>query len=203
MTSTMLHHIPSVIRASNATAAAAMPLLDLITPSSPGYPIYHTYHRSIFPQISDKHLSLLVPTLFYWVFSLGFHFLDTMQFPYFEKRRIHESPEVMSRNKCTVSEVIKAVTMQHVVQTILGLVWFGNEETLYQNEVMVDHLGRMAGLAPKVAKGVLLLLGPRTGDALLRSYGADLVRFVYWWGVPAGQLLLALYVNPVRNIRLC
>lgn len=185
----MLHHIPSVIRATNATA---MPLIDLITPSSAGYPIYHTYDRSIFPQISDKHLSLLVPTLFYWVFSLVFHFLDTMQFPYFEKRRIHESPEVMSRNKCTVVEVIKAVTMQHIVQTILGLVWFGNEETLYQTEVKVDHLGRMASLAPKVAKAALLLLGPRTGDAVLRSYGEGLVRWTYWWGIPAGQLLLAL-----------
>lgn len=188
----MLHQIPSMIRATNATSAAAMPILKLITPTTAGYPIYQTYNRSIFPQISDKHLSLLIPVLFYWAFSLGFHFLDTMQFPYFEKRRIHESPEVISRNKCTVMQVVKAVVVQHTVQTILGLVWFGDEETLYNNEVNVDHLGRMASLAPKVAKGVLLLLGPRTGDAVLRSYGEGLVRWTYWWGLPAAQLILAL-----------
>lgn len=189
MTSTMLHHIPSVIRASNATA---LPLLEMITPSSAGYPIYHTFHRSIFPQISDKHLSLLVPTVLYWACSLGWHFLDTMKFPYFEKRRIHESPEVMARNKCTVAEVVRAVMLQHLIQTVLGLVWFGNEESIYQTEVKVNHLGKMAALAPKVAKGAFLLLGPRTGEAVLRSYGEGLVRWVYWWGIPAAQLVFAL-----------
>lgn len=116
-----------------------------------------------------------------------------MQYPYFEKRRIHESPEVMARNKCTVKEVVKAVMVQHLVQTALGMAYFGDEQSVYLNEVKnVDHLGRMASLAPKVAKGVLLLLGPRTGEQVLRSYGQGLVQWVYWWGVPAGQLLLAL-----------
>lgn len=191
MTSTMLHHIPDVIRVTNQTASS-LPLLQHIAPSSPGYPLYHSYHRSIFPWISDKHLSLLVPVGAYWVFSLVFHYLDTMQFPYFEKRRIHESPEVMARNKCTVLQVVRAVVIQHAVQTVLGLVWFGDEETLYQREVLVNHLGRMAALAPKVAKGVFLALGPRTGEAVLRAHGEGLVRWMYWWGIPAGQLLLGL-----------
>jgi hypothetical protein len=181
--------IPTMFQPQNST------LLSIITPSTLDPPFYHTTRASLFTSISDKHLSLLAPIVIYWALSLTFHALDTAKLPYFEARRIHESPETLSRNKCTVAEVVKAVVLQQVVQTILGLLWLESDEEILHREVLKDHLGAMARLTPTVADGVLLLLGKRSGEQLLRSHGASLVRFVYWWGIPAAQLMFALYVE--------
>jgi len=99
---------------------------------------------------------------------------------------------VLSRNRATVKQVVKAVMVQQVIQTALGYVWLEDDESILQREVYRDHVGAMGGLAPKVGGMVLLLLGDRTGEKLLRSSGEQLVRWVYWWGIPIAQLLFAL-----------
>jgi sphinganine C4-monooxygenase len=167
-------------------------LLSLITPTSLHPPIYHTVRPSLIPSISDKYVSLAAPILAYWFLSFAFLLLDTAKLPYFEARRIHESPEVLSRNRATVRQVITAVMWQHVIQTALGLVWLEDDETILRREFYRDDLGNMAGLAPKVGAGVLLLLGNRTGEELLKSHGEALVRWVYWWGIPIFQMVFAL-----------
>ncbi len=42
------------------------------------------------PGISDTHLSLALPIVIYWVTSLFYHLLDTLQLPITEKYRLHE-----------------------------------------------------------------------------------------------------------------
>lgn len=121
-----------------------------------------------------------------------FHYLDTAKLPYFEARRIHESPEVISRNKVTVRQVIKAVIFQQIIQTALGYVWLEDDEVILRREVYRDHLGDMAKLAPWVGDAVLLILGRKTGEQVLRSHGEAIVRSVFWWGIPAAQMFLAL-----------
>lgn len=167
-------------------------LLQHVTPVALSPPIYHTFNPSLLSWISDKHLSLLAPVLVYWICSLTFHAIDTAKIPYFEKRRIHESPEVLSRNKATVMDVVKAVMVQQVIQTATGIVFLEGDEEIFRREVMRDHLGDMARLAPRVMSGVLLLLGKKTGEDLLKRHGASLVTWVYWWGIPIAQMFVAL-----------
>jgi sphinganine C4-monooxygenase len=167
-------------------------VLSMITPTALHSPFYHVTRPSILSFMSDKYLSLAAPILIYWALSLVFHALDAAKLPYFEARRIHESPEVLARNKATIRQVVRAVFVQQLVQTLLGLVWLEDEETILRREVYRDHLGEMAALATRVADAVLILLGRRSGEELLRHHGEALVRWTYWWGIPAFQLFLAL-----------
>lgn len=182
---TSIRILPDMLSARNDT------LLSIITPSTLSPPFYWTHHPAVLSGISDKYLSLAIPVVLYWVYSLIFHAIDLAQIPYFEARRIHESPEVTKRNKATVLEVVKAVVVQHVIQTALGMVWFEDDETILRREVYVDHIGRMGVLAPKVANFVLLALGPRSGESVLLRYGEGLVRWMYWWGIPIAQFAFA------------
>ena len=165
-------------------------LLTHITPTSSQPAWYFSTRPSVFSWCDDKILSLLSPIAVYWILSLVFYALDVLKLPYFEKRRIHESEEVMSRNKVTIVQVIKAVLWQQAVQTLLGLYWLENDGPGEGLDILDD----MTRLAPKVATGVFVLLGPRTGETVLKNYGMDLVRWMYWWGIPFAQLWLSLWV---------
>lgn len=167
-------------------------LLSTITPTSLQPPFYHTVRPHLVSWMSDRYLALAGPVIAYWVLSLVFHAIDTAQIPYFEKRRIHESPEVLARNKATVWQVVKAVVVQHTLQTILGVLWLEDDATILKREVYRDHLGDMASLAPSVANLTILALGNRTGEALLKSHGMDIVRWIYWWGIPCARMLFGL-----------
>ena len=167
-------------------------LLSTMTPTSIQAPFYHTSNPHLLSWLSDRYLALAGPVLGYWVLSFVFHLIDTAQLPYFESKRIHESPEVLSRNKATVLQVVRAVAVQQVLQTILGYVWLEDDATIFKREVNRDHLGDMASLVPSVANMTILALGQRTGETVLKTHGADLVRWTYWWGIPSLRMLFAL-----------
>ena len=167
-------------------------LLSTITPTSIQSPFYHTYRPHLLSWISDRYLALAGPVVAYWVLSLIFHCIDTAQIPYFEKRRIHESPEVLARNRATVWQVVRAVVVQHTLQTVLGILWLEDDATILRREVHRDHLGDMASLAPSVANLTFLALGHRAGERVLKAHGPDLVRFMYWWGIPCARMLFGL-----------
>jgi hypothetical protein len=80
---------------SSMFASANSTLLELIGPSSPAStPFYFVASRpSLLPGISDRYLSVAIPVVIYWVLGGLFFWLDKMEFPYFEARRIHE-PQV-------------------------------------------------------------------------------------------------------------
>jgi sphinganine C4-monooxygenase len=167
-------------------------LVSLITPASLQPPFYHNTRPSLLSFVGDKYLSLAAPVIAYWGLSLVFHILDTTNLSYFEKYRIHESPEVLSRNKASLFEVFWSVIFQQVVQTIFGLLYLEDDETILKREIRRDHLADMASLAPNIANLVMLALGRRTGEDVLKRHGEDLVRWMYWWGIPAAQILFAL-----------
>lgn len=171
--------VPDLLYSQNAT------LLHRITPTTVQPPFYHTANASFLSIMSDKWLSLAVPIVFYWAYSLIFFAIDMLELPYFEKRRIHESPEVLARNKTTVAQVVRAVMLQHAIMVVLGFL------VLEDEPVFTEHLRAMARLTPKVGTCVLLTLGPKTGERLLRNHGQDLVQWVYWWGIPAAQFFFA------------
>jgi sphinganine C4-monooxygenase len=168
-------------------------LLRTLTPTGPHYPFYHPTGASILPFMTDKVTSLLVPIVAYWVFSLIWHAIDCAELPFFEKYRIHESEEVLARNRATVGEVIKAVVIQQVVQTALGMVWLESEEEILKREVWRDHTSDMKGLAGVLGSGLQVLLGEKTALAAARLLGGEKITgWVYWWGVPLLQMGFAL-----------
>ena len=176
----------SIPQPFNSTLVASIAPIHLQTP------FYLTTNPSVLPFLSDKWFSLLAPVVAYWAFSLLFLYLDIAKFPYFEARRIHESPEVLSRNKATLWEVVKAVAIQHAVQTALGVVWYDDEQEILKREVYVDHLDKMSSLAPWIARAVYVICGRKSGEDLLRNHGQALVQWMYWWGIPIIQLGVAL-----------
>lgn len=63
---------------------------------------------------------------------------------------------------------------------------------ILSREIHVDHLNGMKRLVPWVVKSGLLVFGEKTGERLLRFAGKGLVSWVYWWGIPIGQMMFAL-----------
>jgi len=178
--------LPSFKESHNAT------LLSMITPKALDPPFYHTTRPQLYSWITDRHLSLAAPIVVYWVLSTAFHILDTLELPYFEARRIHESAETKSKNRATFWQVIRAVVFQQVVQTVFGLYFLESDESILATEINKDHMAGMQRLAPRVADLVFLFLGQNTGMSILSQYGPRLVNFAYWWGVPIIQMFLGL-----------
>lgn len=72
----------------------------------------------LIPGIPDGVLALLAPVAAYWLYATLFHIIDVYELA--EKYRIHPSEEEESRNRASLSEVIKDVVFQHVIQTVVG-----------------------------------------------------------------------------------
>lgn len=87
-------------------------------------------------------------------------------------------------------QVVNAVVLQQVIQTILGFFWMDAEPS--QNEMWNDDLQEMAKLGGVVGQAVVLVLGDRTGQSLLMKHGKDIVSWTYWWGIPLAQFYAAL-----------
>jgi len=85
--------------------------------------------------------------------------------------------------------VILAVMFQQVVQTILGLTFVDDA-----------HIGpgSWRGDMQKLGKAVVVVIrfafGSETGGRILQANGPDMVYVLYWWGIPAAQFFLAMFV---------
>ncbi|KAJ6581346.1 sphingosine hydroxylase [Mycena capillaripes] len=144
-------------------------------------PWYYTYRPSLIEGVSDQHLALAAPILAYWLLSLFFHYLDTCDWKVLERYRIHDSAEVASRNRVSRTAVIWAVIFQQVLQTALGLIWLGKEHALVH-----DHGAKVAGIARQMAP----VFGSSEDVQLIVS---GLAYFIYWWGIPMVQFLVAIF----------
>ena len=152
-------------------------------------PFYSIQSDNLFSSISDKSLSLISPVIAYWVVSLFFHFLDNVES--LDKYRIHPPEELTKKNKVTVSQVVWAVLVQQVVQTILGIITLDDiDETMTIN----DHKYAMIKQSGYVTLFFKILLGPQLTKDILGSYGKSITHWVYWWGIPALQFLWACFV---------
>lgn len=162
---------------------------DSVVPANGTVPFYHSYEPSLLPWISDKDLSLAAPIAAYWIFSLFFHALDVWgdNWVWLHPYRIHESAEVKSRNLVSKSSVVIAVTVQQAIQTIIGLLFLDDAAQT------VDHSARMRKWSPILVQSTLLYMGdPSRAQQFLQKWGPSIMHFVYWWFIPALQLLWAL-----------
>lgn len=82
-------------------------------------PVLITKKPDLIPGIPDGILALILPVVAYWVYCTFFHIIDVYQLA--EGYRIHPSEEELAKNKAKLSDVIKDVILQHIIQTLAGL----------------------------------------------------------------------------------
>lgn len=152
--------------------------------SSPAF--YHASKPSVFPFMSDDVLALVSPIITYWTYSLFFHVLDSIDSPFLDRYRIHDSAEIKSRNLVSRTSCLLWVAFQQVIQTALGLYWMEEDKQL---PGFLSDVGAIRNVVVACAR---LVLGETTATRFLLAYGAQSVWFVYWWGIPVAQLVLAM-----------
>lgn len=153
-------------------------------------PFYFAMRQNLFDGVSDTVLALAAPVVAYWTLSLLFHCLDVSGWKWLDKYRIHQSEEVTSRNRATRTEVFWAVVLQHTIQTVLGYAWFAEIPRVSPTACY----NQMAVVAKTLVRVTRIVLGSSTADAFLQHRGSDITHWLYWWGIPAGQFLLALFI---------
>lgn len=151
-------------------------------------PFYFAVRQDLFDSIPDTALTLAAPLIAYWGLSLLFHCLDISGWKWLDKYRIHESDEVKSRNRATRSEVFWAVILQHIVQTVLGYFWLSEVPRISAAACRSE----MITVAKALVYAAKLVLGAQSGEAFLQRRGAEVTHWLYWWGIPAVQLVFAL-----------
>lgn len=154
-------------------------------------PIYYSPRAHLVDWLPDHLLALAVPVIAYWVASILFHILDISEWKWLEKYRIHESAEVKSRNLVTRAQVIRAVILQQIVQTIIGVFWMEQE----LSGELLDHVAHIQWLEPTVARILSWVLGEKTGARILDRDGALLLYTVYWWAIPSVKFLFGMCVT--------
>jgi sphinganine C4-monooxygenase len=181
----------SMTKSSGDTMAEELRQLYSQLPTPNSYPFYHRQTMSLLSFVSDKYLSLLLPIAIYWLASLWYHFLDTAQFPFFEKYRLHEPQELKSRNRVSAKRVVVMVLLQQVVQTMVGLLVLEGEE-ISRLQVFQDHQANVTSIGVRVAKMIIGVAGLPTGIRILHLMGPNLANWLYWWGIPSLQFFWAL-----------
>ncbi|THH01780.1 hypothetical protein EW145_g6851 [Phellinidium pouzarii] len=150
-------------------------------------PFYHTSRPAVLSQMSDASLALVLPVVVYWGYSLFFHLLDSIDTPWLNKHRIHDSAEVKSRNLASKSSVFLAVLFQQAVQTALGYVWMD------AGEEVQSCLNDLQSIERAVIYCARFVLGDAAALSFLSAYGPASVKFLYWWGIPSAQLVFAMF----------
>lgn len=151
-------------------------------------PFYFSMRQNLIDGVSDNILALAAPVVAYWTMSLFFHCLDMSGWAGLDKYRIHESDEVKSRNRATRSQVFWAVILQHTSQTVLGYYWLSDPPKISPSKCVTE----MGAVGRTLVRLVRWAIGPDVGSYFLDLRGADITYWLYWWGIPAAQLLFSL-----------
>lgn len=136
--------------------------------------------------MSDDILALVAPIAAYWIYSLFFHILDSIDSPLLDRYRIHDSAEIKARNLVTRTSCVLWVAFQQVIQTAMGWYWIDEDAGL--PGVLTD----ISSIRNATTFCARLLLGETTAARFLHAYGPQSVWFIYWWGIPLTQLVFAM-----------
>lgn len=113
------------------------------------------------PFIEDTNLAVVAPLVVYWVMSFFFHCLDQTDF--LADRRIHTPLEMRSRNKVTLSKVIRDVVIQQIIQTSFGLFLQRFDAEVYHDpQITLDKVRSWVPfvLSDKATRGIAFMLLP-------------------------------------------
>ena len=153
-------------------------------------PWYYDPNPQLWSPMPDFWLSVVGPVAAYWLFCGFFEILDRGDWEWLQKYKIHESREVISRNKVTKRQVLLAVILQQVTQMALG--YFCMDPTVKTGGPVSIHLAQMEAIAPTALRSLEALFGRRLAALLWHHKAQDLVYYVYWWAIPLAQLLAGL-----------
>ncbi|KIP05499.1 hypothetical protein PHLGIDRAFT_74239 [Phlebiopsis gigantea 11061_1 CR5-6] len=153
-------------------------------------PLYYVGRPSLLTWLPDNLFSLAAPVIAYWVASMLFHLLDISDARWLDKYRIHDSEEVKSRNLASRWDVFKAVVLQHIVQTLIGLWWMEDKPA----GDLVDHVGDMARKCAVVLSLLRTALGEHRAMSVWLSHGHKIVYVVYWWAIPTSKFLFGAFI---------
>ncbi|TFK51636.1 sphingosine hydroxylase [Heliocybe sulcata] len=173
----------------NATVLRPAPSPSFFLPTDRS-PFYYSPKPELISGVPDHALALAAPIIAYWAVSLFFHAMDVSNWKWLDKYRIHESAEVKTRNLVTRWEVVKAVTLQHIIQTVLGVFWVQPQVS----GAGVDHPGNMRQLAGSVQWWLKMAMGEASGDKMLATRGGVIVYFMYWWGIPTVKFMFSMFI---------
>ncbi|PCH44400.1 sphingosine hydroxylase [Wolfiporia cocos MD-104 SS10] len=174
----------------NVTGTVFTPSPPQLRYLSTAQPFYYSPKAHLLDWLPDHYIALAAPLITYWVASLVFHILDISEWKWLEKYRIHESAEVKARNLVTRWQVIRAVILQQIVQTILGFFWM--EEKV--SGAGIDHVGAMLSLGPFLSRTFNWALGEGTGERIIERHGAQLLYALYWWAIPTARFFFGMFV---------
>lgn len=147
------------------------------------------FQPPLLPFVSDQALSLLLPIIVYWPYSLFFYFLSKAEIPFLERYRIHD-PEEMKKNKVSISEVIWGVVFQQILQTILGFLVVAEDELLIDHPAMVDKYASNFASLLSVAGASTLLEQQLGSNFSVILHG---LAFSFYWVIfPAFQFFIAM-----------
>ncbi|GJE91072.1 sphingosine hydroxylase [Phanerochaete sordida] len=171
------------------------PALSLLSKAQVNYlaeakPIYYVARPSLLTWMPDNIFSLAAPVIAYWAASAFFHILDMSEWKALESYRIHDSEEVKSRNLATRWDVFKAVVLQHVIQTAIGLWWMEDKPA----GDLVDHVAGMGRKAPALLSILRTVLGDHSGMSVWITHGHGMLYFVYWWAIPFAKFMFGMFL---------
>ncbi|KAF9245335.1 fatty acid hydroxylase superfamily-domain-containing protein [Melanogaster broomeanus] len=180
---------PGLSPTTNSTCAAFVDGENICLPNLK-VPFYFAMRQNLVDGVPDTMLAIAAPVVAYWTMSLFFHCLDQCSWSWIAKYRIHESEEISSRNRATYSEVIGAVVFQHIIQTALGFYWLSQPPHISPSKCMME----MEAVGKTLVRLVRWAIGPEAGEYFLERQGAEMTYWLYWWGIPAAQVLFSLFV---------
>jgi sphinganine C4-monooxygenase len=176
----------------NSTSAFTFFNGNTIYSQSGDVPFYYADRPALIPGVPDRILALVAPITGYWILSLFFHGLDMSGWQWLNEYRIHAADNVKTRKLATRSEVILAVVVQQAIQTM-----FGYFMGLIRNAPTRpgSWRGEMEDVRTVMVRIVVTVLGSELGKKVLQGAEmVDLVYFLYWWGIPAAQLFVAMLI---------
>ncbi|OZJ03918.1 hypothetical protein BZG36_03292, partial [Bifiguratus adelaidae] len=157
--------------------------------------IRSTYRRAFYakehgltPYMSDQALALILPVVLYWVYSLFFHVMSSLEIPAFERYRIHD-PEELKKNKVSQAQVIRGVLLQQFLQTLLGLAMLGDEPV----KASADSLADTEKVILRLATRILGLWGNHM-EWIHLGWIEPLARLLTYLVFPAAKLLVAMII---------
>ncbi|EGX96964.1 sphinganine hydroxylase Sur2, putative [Cordyceps militaris CM01] len=205
-----------------ASMANNKTLFDTALPPLPAYSL--SPRPDFFPWLPDFWLSLVAPVIVYWVMSLGFHLVDTLDL--FPQYRLHTPEEITSRNHASRYEVARDVVVQQLIQVVTGaaLQLADPPEYIGKDGYDVAVWATRVRLAQRAVPGLLGLVGlnataiaknmapahPFLAGALAGGYypflktdaqvpvfahwELALAQLIYYFLVPALQFFVAVFI---------
>ncbi|GAO18213.1 hypothetical protein UVI_02022800 [Ustilaginoidea virens] len=152
----------------------------------------------MFPWISDVALSLILPVVVYWIFSLFFHLIDVLDL--FPQYRLHTPDEILKRNHASRLEVARDVVLQQILQMATGALFTLSEppEMVGKAEHDVAVWATRLRLAQRALPGLLNLVGLNAAPVLLleattRLSPLTIAKTIYHFLVPSLQFFAAAF----------